>query len=46
MENEAGSYEEKPRKLLPTEGINRPHSEDFPLPVLRPAAESLPLTSV
>lgn len=30
MENEAGSFEEKPRKLLPTKGINRPNSEDFP----------------
>lgn len=46
MENEAGSFEEKPRKLLPTKGINRPNSEDFPLPVLSPAAENLPLTTV
>ncbi|KAF2988234.1 hypothetical protein EK904_001888 [Melospiza melodia maxima] len=32
MENEIGSFEEKPRKLLQTEGINRPDAEDFPLP--------------
>lgn len=46
MEYEAGSFEGKPRKLLPTEGISRPNSEDFPLPVLKPAAENLPLASV
>lgn len=46
MENEAGSFEEKPRKLLPAEGINRSNSEDFPLPVLTPAAENLPLACV
>lgn len=46
MENEDGSSEEKARKLLPEEGINRLKSEGFPPPMLRPATKNLTLLFV